>query len=253
LEPSVTEVLYAVGAGSKIVADDLYSDYPADAKTKIHVNGLGPSREMVEGLQPDLIVLFDQTFTVQKANEWSATYGAPVYVTNAGTYRGVEDDIRRLGILVGDRESTSSVLWQMDKAYVTVTKAVAGQQKPKVFVVVWNNPLMTAGRGTFISNLINIAGGQDVADKDVAGYPTYSPERLVADDPDIIFTGNIKNSVNPGQVSGLSALSLRAVKDGQCFAIPDDWTARPGPRLADGLLCIAKILHPTRFKSSKAN
>jgi iron complex transport system substrate-binding protein len=150
LEPSVTEVLYAVGAGDKIVADDLYSDYPAAAKLKVHVNGVGPSRELLLGLKPDLVILFDQTFTIQKADNWQRMYGVPVYVTNAGTYRGVEADIQHLGAFAGNKQLTDAVIAAMDHAVNLVTRAVANRPKRKAFVVIWNTPLMTAGRGTFI-------------------------------------------------------------------------------------------------------
>jgi iron complex transport system substrate-binding protein len=248
LEPSVTEILYAVGASRKIVADDFFSDYPLLAKHKIHVNGIAPSREMVVGLQPDLIILFDQTFTVQKANSWQRIYGAPVYVTNAGTYKAVEADILHIGIIAGQVKTTKLVIGRMNHALTTVQQAVLGRPRPKVFVVVWNRPLMTAGRGTFIDNLISIAGGTDVASDTVSGYPTYSPERLLADDPDIIITGaSLGDSI---QRSGtvVAGLELRAQRRGFCYSVPDDWTVRPGPRLALGLVALAKVIHPECFR-----
>ena len=247
LEPSVTEVLYAVGCERRIVADDFYSDYPIAAKAKPHVNGVGPSREQMLGLHPDLIILFDQTFTVQKADEWQRTYGVPVYVTNGGTYKAVERDILQIGTLAVSRQRANQVVKSMDDTLTSVTAAVAKQATPKVFVVVWNNPLMTAGRGTFIDDLIHLAGGVDVASAHVVGYPTYSPEQLVADDPDVILTGTTGSVTLKQKVSSLSSLNLCAETSGFSFAVPDDWTVRPGPRLALGLEAIARVLHPKCF------
>jgi iron complex transport system substrate-binding protein len=247
LEPSVTEILYAVGAGSKIVADDEFSDYPPAARQKQHVNGMGPGREMLIGLHPDLIVLSDQTFTVAKADQWQAQYGVPLVVLAAATYGGVESDIRRMGALFGDKSDTNTVIHSMIRALITVQKAVSQRPKPKVFVVVWDRPLMTAGRGSYIDNLITLAGGVNVAAKTAVGYPTYSPERLVADAPDIILTSTEGMTVVRQLSPGLTTLNLSANRLGKSFAIPDDWTARPGPRLALGLCAIARVLHPDAF------
>jgi iron complex transport system substrate-binding protein len=250
LEPSVTEVLYAVGGENKLVADDDFSDYPVAAKSLIHVNGAGPSREMIVGLQPDLIILYDQAFTVSKANQWQQSLDVPVYVTNQGTYKGVEEDIERLGALAGGSQATDSVIRSMDRTLATVKTAVAGRPKPKVFVAIWDHPLMTAGRGTFVGDLIELAGGVNVAAKRVSGYSTYSPEQLVADNPDIILTGNRDLVTVRRTESGVASLGLRAERDGNSYAVPDDWTVRPGPRLALGLMAIAKVLHPECFNRS---
>jgi iron complex transport system substrate-binding protein len=248
LEPSVTEELYAVGAGKRIVADDLYSDYPPAAAELPHVNGLGPSREFVLGLRPDIIILFDQTFTIRKADSWSTMYGAPVYIENAGTYARVEEDIDRLGQLVGSSIAAKETIASMNRTLAVVESAVKGQSKPRVFDVVWDHPLMTAGKGTFIDNLITLSGGIDVASANVSGFPTYSPERLIADNPDFILTGTRSLKTVKQTLPALNALGLRAESSGNSYAIPDDWTVRPGPRLSLGLLAIAHVLHPGAFK-----
>ncbi len=248
LEPSVTEELYAVGAGGKLVADDYYADFPAQAKYMPHVNGMLPSREMIVGLHPDLIVLFDQTFTAYKADQWSQQYGVPVYVTNAGTYVGVEHDIANIGGLLGTATDTMRTISVMNHTLQAVRKAVAHKSRPKVFVTIWDKPLMTAGSGTFMNDLIDIAGGVNVAAVRVTGYPAYSPEQLVADDPDIIISGTTGTAILRKSDPGLSMLTLRADRYNRTWAIPDDWTARPGPRLALGLSAMARILHPDAFR-----
>jgi iron complex transport system substrate-binding protein len=251
LEPSVTEILYAVGAERKIVADDNDSDYPPAAKLKPHVNGIAPSRELMIGLQPDLIVLFDQTFTVAKADQWQQEYGVPVYVLSAGTYIGVEGDIKKLGALVGNPHDTENVIRNMVDAEQSVAKAVAHRPKVTAFVVVWDRPLMTAGRGSFVDDLIRLAGGIDVASETVSGYPTYSPERLVKDNPSYLLLGTVGSKVIPATDPVLAPLNLVADKSGRSWAIPDDWTSRPGPRLALGLCALAEVLHPESFKKNE--
>jgi iron complex transport system substrate-binding protein len=247
LEPSVTEVLYAVGAQNRVVADDDYSDYPPAARWKPHVNGIGPSRETMIGLKPDLIILFDQTFTRAKANQWSIEYRAPVLVLAAATYQGVESDIATIGGLAGDPARTQAVLRRMNSALELVERAVRNRPRPRVFAVVWDRPLMTAGRGSFIDNLIGLAGGVNVAASTAVGYPTYSPERLVSDAPEIILGGTVGGVVTRTADPGLANLNLSAIKNGRCYEIPDDWTSRPGPRLSLGLVAVARVLHPEAF------
>ena len=243
LAPSVTEILFAVGAGKKIVGDTVYCDFPAAAKRVPHVGGpITPSAEKILTLHPDLIILADQTLPVSEADTLAARWKTPVYVTAAATYAGVERDIAALGMLAGQPMATQNTLRQMQNAERIVRRAVQGRSQPHVFVVVWEKPLMTAGGSSFIGDLIRLAGGINVAEKSAGSYPAYSPERLLRDQPDIVLTGiNYTTLTFPG------AEALKAVKQRRVFAVTGDWTDRPGPRLGQGLLAVAKALHPEGF------
>ena len=243
LAPSVTEILYAVGAGGRIAGDTVYCDFPPAARTRPHVGGpVTPSAERILALRPDLVILADQTLPAARADALAARWRTPVYVTSAATYAQVEADVAALGALAGTPQATADTLARMRAARAAVARAVRGRTHPRVFVVVWDKPLMTAGGGSFIGDLIRLAGGVNVAERAGVSYPSYSPERLLRDQPDVILTGMDHKALDiPG------AASLRAVRRRHVFALTGDLTDRPGPRLGLGLLAVARALHPEGF------
>jgi iron complex transport system substrate-binding protein len=244
LAPSVTEILYAVGAGRKLVGDTVFCDFPPAAKRLPHVGGpITPSAEKILALHPDLIVLADQTLPAAEADMLAVRWRTPVYVTAAATYAGVERDIAALGALAGEPKATLETLRRMRTTEQGVRRAVQGRTKPRVFVVVWGNPLMTAGGGSFIGDLIRIAGGINIAEHSSESYPSYSPERLLREQPDSILTG-----IDHSDLTFPGAAVLTAVKQRRVFAVTGDWTDRPGPRLGLGLQAVAKALHPEGFQ-----
>jgi len=244
LAPSVTEILFAVGAGGKITGDTVYCDWPPAARTLPHVGGpITPNAEKILRLHPDLIILADQSLPRAQADALAARWRAPVYVTAAATYAQVERDVAALGALAGSPKATADTLARMQAAQAVVRGAVNNRLRPRVFVVVWDKPLMTAGGGSFIGDLIRLAGGVNVAEHAGASYPSYSPERLLREQPDIVLTGVNRKALDiPG------AGALRAVQRHRVFAVTGDWTDRPGPRLGLGLLTVAKALHPEAFQ-----
>jgi iron complex transport system substrate-binding protein len=243
LTPSATEILYAVGAGSKVVGVDNYSNYPASVARVTKLDGLNPSREVLASLRPDLIVISDQTMTFQKAQQESRLYGAPLFVTNASNYTGVELDIAKMGADFGSAAQAAKVTRSMQSTLLFVQKKIAGRPRPSVFVAIWTKPLMTAGGSSFISNLVWLAGGNDIAAKS-APYSNFSLERLVVANPQIIITGALNvQSVK----SAFKGLNLRSISANHVYGLPEDISVRPGPRLAQGLMRAARMLHPEAF------
>ena len=248
LAPSVTEILFAVGARDRLVGDTAFCDYPEAARKIAHVGGpMTPSGEAIVALRPDLVIMADQTITTPTVDALSRKFHAPVYVTAARSYAGVEKNIAALGALVGDPAQTRATLDAMEHVKRLVAKAVAGRPKPKTFLVIWDKPLMTASGASFMGDLVRLAGGANVAEKTPTPYPLYSPESLVRDNPDIVLTGAEGTTTTRETPAGLIRLQLRAVRAGRCFGVPADWTNRPGPRLRRGLMAVAHALHPEAF------
>lgn len=245
LDPTTVEALYAVGAGGRLVGASTYTDYPPAARLLPTVNGLDPSREALAGLRPDLIMISDQLMTVQAADAKAKLLGAPLFVSTSGSYTAVEQKIAQYGAYFGSPAPTRATIAQMRRTLADVQRRVAGRRRPTVFDIVWTKPLMTAGRGSFISNLIWLAGGRDAA-ADAPPYSQYPPEALIAANPDVVITST--DGIAAARAA-LGGLHLRALSSNGLHGVPDDLVTRSGPRLAQGLLLIARILHPEAFAS----
>ncbi len=243
LDPSTVEILFAVGAGGKIVATTPYANFPPDAARITKIDSLSPSRELLFGLRPDLIIASDQTLNAEKADAKARLWGAPVFVTNANSYEAVERDIQLVGGYFGDPKLVKRTIDDMTAALADVRRRIAGRPKPTVFDVVWVKPLMTAGQDSFISSLIALAGGIDVG-RTAPKYSEYPVEQLVAANPDFIL---VAAESLPAARQSFGMLRLRALATNRLAPIPDDLTVRPGPRLAQGLRLLARILHPEAF------
>lgn len=273
LAPSVTEILFAVGAGAHVVADTPYCDYPAAAQKLPHVGGpMDPNAERIIAAHPDLIVVASQTLPVGEADRLSRLWRCPVFVTAASSYAATMKNVRVLGALAGEPAATRKCLKSMTGALAYVRKNIHGHAHPRAFVVVWQVPLMTATGSSFIGDLVKLAGGVNVAEKTPGAYPRYSAEWLVRDDPDVVLVGTDSaasgklpdvssptdprlreylNHAKPSPIHAAWRNTVRAVRAGRVRGIPGDWTGRPGPRLALGLVTMAISLHPD-FGTAKA-
>jgi iron complex transport system substrate-binding protein len=246
LAPANTEIAYAVGAGGKMVAGTSYDDYPAAAKSLPKVGDFSnPSVEKIASFNPDLVLA---TGGIQAGLRTKLeSLGMKVYVVDPATYAGVMTDIANIGELAGTSAEAQKVVDTMKQAEATVQAKVGAAAKKSTFVEIYSKPLMTAGKGTFISDMVGIAGGTNLGDSAGTGFPNFSSEVLLKDDPSVYIADSGSMS-KPGDLSSRPGYSsLTAVKDGQVYVIADDLIARPGPRLAEGLQQLARMIHPEAY------
>jgi iron complex transport system substrate-binding protein len=245
LAPNLTEVLFAVGAGDRVVADTSFCNYPPEAAAKPHVGDTQrPDLERLIALEPDL-VLVSTASQLQTLSEKLASLGVPTYVSNPRDYDGVASSIERVGDLVGEPDRGRAVAADMRDRAAAVAQAVAGRPAPKVFFVVGLAPLFTAGKGTFVDDLVRRAGGASITSDETTEWPQYSPEAVIARAPDVI--------VLPGASHGVDSVppalaETPAARTGRVARVDGDLVMRPGPRLADGLERLAHELHPEAFR-----
>lgn len=255
LLPSNTEILFAVGAGPQVVGVTDFCDYPPQVRGLARVGGIVPgslSLERVVSLAPDLVLSGGRL--QQPVIEALERLGIPVFALEPRTIEGVYDNIRRVGRLTGHVEQAEAVVQAMQRRLEAVRRAVADlapQQRVRVFYEVWDNPLMTAGPGTFIGQLIELAGGINVFGDLRQDWPQVSLEELVRRNPDVILGPATRGSAlvldelrrRPGWQD------LRAVQSGRVHLLEDNLVSRPGPRLVEGLEQVARALYPHRFPS----
>jgi cobalamin transport system substrate-binding protein len=245
--PSNTEFLFALGAGDRVVGDDDFSDQPAAAATKEHVGGVKVNLEKVVSLKPDLIITVKfSDGTIEALSQTAAT----VLVVDPQGLADVTRTASMIGKAIGaDGEGLAKDLQSKLDA---VKAKTASAPKLRVFDEEDASDLTklyTVGPGSFLNDLITLAGGTNIAAAAKSAYPTISTEEVVKADPEVIVLddaafGTSVDSV--GKRPGWAALS--AVKNGRVFPLDANLMSRPGPRVADAATALAKLVHPELFK-----
>ncbi|TCW42284.1 iron complex transport system substrate-binding protein [Thermohydrogenium kirishiense] len=246
LSPSTTELIYAIGAGKDVVGVTNYDDYPPEVKSVAKVGGYeGPNIEAILAQKPDIVFASnlsgkDQMETLQKS-------GIPVVVLEAQNINQIYDSIKILGEIIGNVEKGNEIINKMKDKIKEINYKVKDLPKVNVFYVVDTNGNWTAGKGTFIDELITLAGGNNVA-SDANGWAQYSMEKLMQKNPDVIITS--QHATNANNIKNMPGYKdTKAAKDGKIFIISnDDIITKPSNRIVLGLEEIAKDLHPEAFK-----
>ena len=245
LAPSVTEIVYALGCGDRLVGDTEYCDYPPEAKRKPHVGAvLNPSLEQIVALKPDLVLGIAEANRRETAEQLDRL-GIPLYGLTAHTMDDMLRSVHDLGGLLGREAEARALIERLQARTQAVAERVKSRPRPKVLFVVWYQPLVTAGPHTFISDVIRRAGGQSVTDDVREEWPRLSLEEALHRDPDIIlFPRSESFAPSLEEFPKLPGWrDFRAVKNNRLYFIPDT-IVRPCPRLVDALEEVARVLHP---------
>jgi len=248
LAPSNTEILYALGLGDKIVGVTNYDDYPEEVKSKEKIGDLSVNIEKVVSLQPDLILANSLN---GDAVEKLRNLGMTVLVTNASSIQDVYTVIEMIGKATGASEQAANLIASMKKDVEEIkqlVKDIPQDKKPKVYVEI-NNELFTTGKGTFMHEIIELAGGVNIA-ADLEGWKQLSEEEIILRNPDIILNtyGYMNYNVAQSIKDRAKWQNINAIKNNKVFDVDSNKMSRPGPRVTEGLKEVAKILHPELFK-----
>ncbi len=242
--PNITEILYEMGAGDKLIARTDYCDYPEQCLELESIGSLyTPDIEKMISLQPD-VVLASTHFTEDTETKLTSA-GIPVQVLYEETsFEGVYDMIKTLGDLVNCEAEAERMVSDMKEKIQTVTDKVTGLEKPTVYYVVsfGEGGEYTATGETFIHEMITIAGGDNIA-KDGTGW-SYSLEALLEADPSIIL---IDEDSKDSFLAGEAYQNLTAVKEGKVYGIDGNTLDRQGYRNAEAIETMAKIFYPEAF------
>lgn len=250
LAPSNTENAFALGLGSKVVGVTDWDNYPEEVKKIEKIGGLEPNVEKILSLEPDLVIA--HVSANHKSIQPLRDAGLRVLaLPDSKSFDGVYEALRMLGKATGTQDKAEEVIQQMEQKKAAITAKVAGlSEKEKVKVWVEVSPdLHTAGRGTFIDDLIRLAGGINVAAEE-EGWVQLSEEQVIAAQPDVIITtyGGYETKKPSEQIRARKAWAdLPAVKENRIYDVNSDLVSRPGPRLVEGLEQVAKCLYPEHF------
>ena len=245
LAPSNTEILFALGLGEKVVGVTDWCDYPPEALDKEKVGSYDtPDIEKIVALTPDLILVAYGT-TMDVINNLIGL-GLTVFGIKTTDLDDVLNDIKTIGEIT-DKEVEAQVLTsEMESRIQAVTDQTEElEERPRVFYIVWHDPLWTAGSETFIHELIEKGGGVNIC-QNITSYTTISIEEVVARNPEVIITSEWSFEWARNE-TGLLA-STNASQSGRIYTCDDDLVQRPAPRLVEGLEWFAYFIHPEIFE-----
>jgi iron complex transport system substrate-binding protein len=260
LAPSNSEILFALGLADRVVAVTDYCNYPPEAEAKPTIGGFStPNMEAIVALSPDLILA--TSIHEAKIIPQLEGRGLNVLALNPKTIEGVLEAIALTGAVVGVEERASELVAGMRQRIKAVTGETAGlppEQRPATCYIVWHDPLMIGGSGTLQDELIEKAGGMNIAGMlssyyaiDLTDYAKISLETFMAADPEVIIAG-VGHGSGQDQTFQYAQTEPRlrdtdARRHDRIYAIDADLTSRPGPRIVEGLEEFARFIHPELF------
>lgn len=238
--PSVTENIFAVGAGDRLVGVTTFCNYPEQAKEIAKIGDtMNPNMESIVALKPDIVFVStaSQIETFTKTLEQN---GIAVYVTNPTSLDLVLKNLSQLGELFGTPDVADALVTDLQRRVQSTRPPPAYDvmPHPKVFVQISKEPLFTIGKQSFLTELIARAGGHSVTAEVESAYPKLSKEFASALSPEIIILSESDDNREPNEVFKNSP----AVKKGRLYKVNADLLSRPGPRLVDALEQISKSL-----------
>jgi iron complex transport system substrate-binding protein len=254
LAPSVTEILFAVGAGPQVVGDTKYCNYPPEADSLPEIGGFSAktiSIEAIVDLTPDLVIA--GTASQRSVVEALEKLSIPVIVSAPKSIDAVYRSIEQIGAISGHAQDAASVVAKMRARMGAVTArimTVPTDQRPTIFWEVFDEPLTTAGPHTLIGQLIERAGATNVFADTSEDYPQVGTEVVVDRDPTVILGATTQRAkLTPEQIAQRSGwANIAAVRNRRVYLLDGDIMSRHGPRLADALEALAKVLYPEQFQ-----
>ena len=248
LAPSNTEILYALGLGDKIVGVTAFCDYPEEALEVDKVGDFnGINFEKVVELEPDLVVNYGML--EDDALKMYNDAGIAVISFIPESIDEVIETIKQISIATYSEDRGNDLVERMEEHRDEILAKVQDTEEVKVFYEIWHEPLMTAGAGSFVDGLINLANGVNVASDAEGEYPNYDIEKLIENDPEVYLTANdLPEKTAESIMTRPGYEDIAAIKNGKIYLLDGNIVSRPGPRIVEALEIIAQKIHPQAFE-----
>lgn len=242
LMPNITEILFALGRGQALVGVSEFSNYPPQALSQPSIGGQILNIEKIVSLNPDLII--GQAKTHGEPLEKIKKLNYPVYLTaSPATLDQIITSIINIGVLTDSQKDAQKLAAELQQK-INQIKNDSLKFKPKAIIFVWARPFISAGKNTFLADLIKTAGGINLADKGLGPYPEISLEFLIQSAPEVIIIPAKLKERFLGEVRKNKIFNQIKIKN--ILILNDDWLSRPGPRIIRAL----EIIHQA-FKNLK--
>ncbi|CUS39044.1 ABC transporter substrate-binding protein [Candidatus Nitrospira nitrificans] len=254
LAPSITEMLFALGLDEQVVGVTEFCDYPTAAKSKAKVGYSNPSVEALVALQPDL-VLAPKDFLHPDLQTMLDQLKIPLFVLEASTVEDIPLQIQTLGKLFERGPAANEVTQAMRQRIADIRRRAEVFPRKRVLYVLNSHPLISVGPGSFIHQMIGLAGGINIASQANVAYPRLSMETVLKEDPEVLIfpSGDVETVPRSEQQQWRRWDSLSAVKQHRFHEVSSNLLNRPGPRIVEGLEQLARAIHPDIFGSDAGN
>ena len=254
LAPSITETVYALGRGEWLVGVTAICDYPAPVRALPKVGGIAaPNLEQIVRLRPDIV------FATAEGNsrdllDQLERLELPTFALRPDSYRGVIASILAVGRALRADRAAQGVVEDIQRGVLRVRERVAGLPRSRVLYLIWTDPLIAAGAGTYLHDLLELAGGKNIAWERTGSYPRLNWEQVVARGPEVILLADHRDD-SKRAATGSGAMppawqtwqAVPAIRTGRVLAVPSNTILRPGPRVGEGLTRLARAIHPEAF------
>jgi len=254
LAPSNTEILYALGLGDRVIARTDYDNFPPEVTDKPSIGGFStPNIEQIVSMNPDLVLATD--LHLGQVVPQLEQDGITVICLSPQNLQQVLDSITLVGKVTGAEQAANDLVTSMQKridAITAKTKDLTPDEKPRTMYIVWPDPIMVGSGDTLQGELIEKAGGTNIA-QDLSGYATMNLEAVLAANPQVMIAST---GMGEGADAGYQFIQsddrlaeTDARVNGRIYAVDQDLVSRAGPRIVDALEAFAQAIHPELFGS----
>ncbi len=253
LAPSITEMLFALGLNEQVVGVTDFCNFPAAAAAKPKIGYSNPNLESLIALRPELIVApleFHRANVLAKLEELKI----PVLLLEATSLEQVFAHIHTLGRIFDRSTAAHAMTADMRAQMAEISRRTEGLARRRVLYVINSQPLITVGPGSYIHQMIGLAGGVNIASGAATAYPRLTMETVLKEDPEILIfpRGSVETVPRSEQEAWRRWTTLTAVQHNRLREVPADALNRPGPRVMQGLEALARVIHPEAFACESA-
>jgi len=251
LSPHLTELMYAAGAGARLVGALQYSDFPPAARRLPRVGSEASiDLEALVALRPDLVVAWPNAGSA-RAVERIAALGIPVFRSEPRELEDIARTLETLGRLAGTEPAASAAARDFRARVASIARRYASRPRVRVFYQVWDRPLITVNGDHMISKVIRLCGGENVMADLPALAPEIDRERVLRADPEVIVASGADGKRPPWLDAWHAFSGLSAVRAGNLYAIRPELLQRHTPRLLDGADELCRILETVRVRRAR--
>lgn len=250
LTPHITELLFAAGAGDRLVGTAEYSDYPPAAKALPRVGGNPLDLEAIVALKPDLVMGW-QSGNAAAAVARLRALGLTVHLSEPGRIEDIASELERIGLLAGTEATANAAAKAFRERYAALAARYSRQPPVTVFYQIWKQPLMTVNGKQIISDAIRLCGGRNVFSQLPILAPTVTVEAVIAVNPEVIVASGMGDARPEWLDDWRRWTTMTAVARGNLYFVPPDLLQRHTPRILDGAEKLCMHLEAARAKRGK--